>query len=228
MNICLIPARGGSKGVPGKNIKLISGKPLIAWSIEQALDSRCIDEVFVSTDCAEIKEVARQFGAKVPFMRPENISGDTATTESAVMHFITWASQHAVPINNLILIQATSPFRYPGQIDKAMQQFINEQADSMLTVTKTHSFIWKNPAQPKASYDIFNRPRRQDIKTEDQLFVENGSFYITKLSIYEKFQNRLGGKVSMFEMTSEESIEIDNLLDFNIAESFMQYMGLNR
>ena len=220
-----IPARGGSKGVPGKNIKIINGKPLIAWSIEYALTASCIEDVFVSTDCEKIKSIAESYGAKVPFLRPVNISNDTASTESAVMHFIDWSIENDITIDNLVLMQATSPFRYPGQLDKAMAQFTKDKSDSLVTVAKEHRFIWRNKKKPVASYDVFNRPRRQDINTEDDLYFENGSFYITKLENYQRYENRLGGKISMFEMTPEESFEIDELLDFSLVEFMMQQYG---
>ncbi|QUX90614.1 acylneuraminate cytidylyltransferase family protein [Marinomonas sp. A3A] len=226
MNIVFIAARGGSKGVPGKNIKHINGKPLIVWSIEQALLADCVDDVYISTDCEKIREISLEYGAKVPFLRPAEISGDTASTESAVMHFIDWAEKNNLIINNLILMQATSPFRYSRQLDKAMRQFEVERADSLVTVTKTHRFIWKNKAEPTASYDIFNRPRRQDILPKDEIYFENGSFYISNLETYKVYQNRLGGKVTMFEMSPEESFEIDDLLDFKLVEFMMQQHGI--
>lgn len=222
MNTALIPARCKSKGLPGKNIKLINNKPLIAWSIEQALASETIDRVFVSTDCEQIREVALAYGAEVPFLRPEEISGDEATTESAVLHFLQWALEMNVHIDNLILLQPTSPFRYPNQLDKAMKQFVEESADSLVTVTKSHRFTWRKNDQPVPSYDIFNRPRRQDIAVHDETYVETGSFYITKLSIYRQLKNRLGGKISMFEMAVEESFEIDDMFDFNLIEYLMK------
>jgi len=217
-NIAFIPARCGSKGIALKNIKPICGKPLIAWTIEYANKASCVDEVFVSTDCEEVKAIAESFGAKVPFVRPKKISGDKASTESAVLHFLRWLDANFLEVENIILMQATSPFRYPLQLDKAMSQFKRENADSLLTVSKSHRFIWKNLSNPSASYDISNRPRRQDIKSEDEIFLENGSFYISKAEIYKKFENRLGGKISMFQMTPEESIEIDDLFDFHINE----------
>jgi N-acylneuraminate cytidylyltransferase len=226
-NVAFIPARSGSKGVPGKNIKYIHGKPLIAWSIEQALAANCVDDVYVSTDCQQIKAIAEHWGAKVPFMRPPEISGDSATTESAVMHFINWASQNTLSFDYLTLMQATSPFRYSGQLDKAMKQFIREDADSMVTVTKTHRFIWKYPNNPQASYDVFNRPRRQEIRAEDEIYFENGSFYISKIEVYKKYNNRLGGKIAMFEMAPEESFEIDDVLDFELTEFMMKNHGIN-
>ena len=226
MNLAFIPARCGSKGLPGKNIKHLNGKPLISWTIEQALSARCVDDVYVSTDCEEIRRVALNYGAKVPFLRPAEISGDTATTESAVEHFIDWSRKNNLSIDNIILMQATSPFRYSGQIDKAMVQFEDEQADSLVTVTKTHRFIWKNKPEPTASYDILNRPRRQDIAPNDELYFENGSFYISRLKSYERYKNRLGGKVSMFQMTTEESFEIDEMLDFKLVEFIMKQYGM--
>ena len=174
-NVAFIPARCGSKGVPGKNIKSINGKPLIAWSIEYALSAKCVDAVFVSTDCQQIKNIAEEYGAKVPYMRPPEISGDHATTESAVMHFIYWAEKNGLYFDYLTLMQATSPLRHIGQLDKAMSQFIEDAADSMVTVTKTHRFIWKCPKDPLSSYDLFNRPRRQDIKIEDEIYFENSN-----------------------------------------------------
>jgi len=226
MNVAFIPARCGSKGVPGKNIKQINGKPLIAWSIEHALSAECIDVVFVSTDCEEVRKVALDYGAEAPFLRPATISDDTASTESAVLHFLDWAQNNNQHFENLVLLQATSPLRYPGQIDLAMKQFIDENADSLVSVTKSHRFFWKTPEKPIASYDVFNRPRRQDIKKKDEVYFENGSFYITKKTIYKEFENRLGGRISMFNMSPEESFEIDDLFDFKLIEFLMKEYGV--
>ena len=221
--VAFIPARGGSKGIPEKNIKQIQGKPLIAWSIEHALQCPEIDDVYVSTDCSEIRQVALGFGAKSPFLRPVEISGDTATTESAVFHFMEWMkSQGMYNVKNIILIQATSPVRNVDSLSRAIKQFEIDDLDSLVTVCKTHKFFWKNSASPQPSYDIFQRPRRQDIKPEDETYFENGSFYITRKVIYEHKKNRLGGKIGMFEMTAEESFEIDEPIDFIICEEILK------
>jgi N-acylneuraminate cytidylyltransferase len=222
--VAFIPARGGSKGVPGKNIKLINGLPLIVWSIQCALRNKKISEVYVSTDSEEIKEIALSAGAKVPFLRPQNISGDEATTESAVEHFINWSDDNKVNFSHLILMQATSPFRYDESLQGAIEQYENVSADSLLTVCKTDKFFWKNihSSNPVASYDVSNRPRRQDIKEEDQIYFENGSFYITKRELYKALNNRLGGKVSSYEMSHEESFQIDDDMDFDIVELLMK------
>ena len=222
VNIAFIPARGGSKGIPGKNIKIINGKPLIAWSIEYALSADCIDKVYVSTDSEHIRNVALSYGAHTPYLRPNELSTDSATTESAVLHFIDWANQNDVEMDRIVLIQPTSPLRLPGHLDKAMRQFDKERADSLVTVTKTHRFIWKDPGKPSASYDFFNRPRRQDIQKKDEIYFENGSFYISKVEMYQNHGSRLGGSISTYDMTPEESFEIDDPLDFKLIEFLMQ------
>lgn len=220
--IAFIPARGGSKGIPDKNIKNLNGKPLITWSIKSALSCCKIDDVYVSTDSTVIQTIAIEAGAKAPFLRPQSISDDYSTTESAVLHFIEWCEFEGIDFDCLILIQATSPFRYPSSFSKAIMQFENESADSLVTVNKTHKFIWQSPDDPYASYDIYKRPRRQDIKEKDEIYFENGSFYITKMDVYKKHKNRLGGKISMFEMMPEESFEIDDPLDFKVSELLMK------
>ncbi|NOR69676.1 MAG: acylneuraminate cytidylyltransferase family protein [Methylomarinum sp.] len=223
----IIPARGGSKGIPGKNIKEINGKPLISWSIQQALSCKKIKDVYVSTDALDIQNIALKYGAKSPFLRPKELSDDKSSTESAILHFIDWCEKENIKLENIILIQATSPFRYPSSLLTAIQLFESNNADSLVTVTKTHKFIWKNPSNPCASYDLYQRPRRQDIRPEDAIYFENGSFYITKLDVYKNYKNRLGGKIVMHEMSHEESFEIDDLVDFQVTELMMNEYGMS-
>ena len=225
-NVAIIPARAGSKGLLKKNVLPILGKPLIAWSIEHALNSELIDEVYVSTDCEEIKKISEDFGAKVPFLRPSEISTDTASTESAMLHFCDWASKEQVHFENLILLQATSPLRYPDSIDRAIKNFLDGFFDSLVTVTATHRFFWKNLKNPEATYDYLNRPRRQDITKNDIRFIETGSFYITRLRTFLESKNRICGKICMFELSHDESYEIDTHLDFKICELLLEQYNL--
>jgi CMP-N,N'-diacetyllegionaminic acid synthase len=223
INIAFIPVRGGSKGVPGKNIKSLAGKPLLSWTIEQAKNSNFIDDIYVSTDCPKIAKVARESGAKVPFLRPSSISGDTATTESSMSHFCDWAKDNNVSIDNLILLQATSPIRKDGRIDDAIKYFISNTYDSMLSVCLSHRFFWKknNDGTVSSSYDYKKRPRRQDIAVEDQSFMETGSFYISKFEGFISNQNRLFGQVGLYEVPENESYEIDSYIDFKVCEVLM-------
>lgn len=219
--VALIPARGGSKGILNKNTKLIAGKPLIAWSIEQALASKKIDEVFVSTDCDVIASIAKEYGASVPFLRPTNISGDSATTESAMIHFAEWLSSKNIFYDNMLLVQATSPIRHAYSFDDAILNFEVADADSVVTVVPSHRFFWSNPEKPQAGYDFMNRPRRQDISIEDILYMETGSFYITKIKNLLDSGCRLCGKVQMYIMQEEEAYEIDTLVDFIVCEALI-------
>ncbi|MBT4039749.1 MAG: acylneuraminate cytidylyltransferase family protein [Rhodospirillales bacterium] len=222
--LAFIPARGGSKGLPGKNLRVFAGKPLISWSIEQALAAPEIDRVLVSTDDTEIAEVARACGADVPFLRPENLASDTSTTESAMQHaLVHLEKQNSLP-DVIILLQPTSPVRSASSISRAIHEFESTEADSLISVCESHVFIWKNPKNPQASYDVSNRPRRQDIPEDDRIFLENGSIYMTKTDLFQRHNNRLVGKIHMFEMGNLESREIDDAGDFAATEALMACM----
>lgn len=221
----VIPARAGSKGIPNKNIVHVNGLPLVVWSIKQALSSQYINRVIVSTDSEQIASIALDAGAEVPGLRPANIAGDTASTETALLHaYRSWISGDGD--DAIVLLQPTSPLRLSGTIDKAIKHFVSSEADSLFTACENHAFFWKNMNNPEALYDYQNRPRRQDIVGDDRWFRENGSIYITKASILEECNNRLGGKVAMFLMGEDESLEIDSLVELEILDKLMGYRGL--
>ena len=223
MITAFIPARGGSKTVPGKNIKEFAGKPLIVHSIEYALQSKLIEEVVVSTDNSKITKIANSVGARV-INRPEELATDTATTESAIHHYLNKFSKKP---DIVVLLQATSPLRPKGSLDKALTHFTNGGYDSLLSISPTHRFFWRVKVDKTvyAEYDYLNRPRRQDMKPENMRYVENGSLYIFTRDHFEKTKNRLGGKIGYVEWPEEYGMEIDTEVDFQCLEKIFKSLN---
>jgi len=224
--VAIIPARGGSKGIPGKNIIAVAGKALLLHSVDYALSSELIDDVYVSTDSDAIAAVAEQGGARV-IRRPENIAGDTATTESAVAHALHSLDSMGVEADRILLLQATSPFRPEGSLDRILQHFSSGQFDSLLTLSPTHRFFWRLQGQTaSAEYDYMNRPRRQDMKAEDIRYVENGSLYLFTSEHWKRTGNRLGGRIGYYVFEEKYSAEIDSPEDLRYIEELMKAAAL--
>ncbi|GGO73860.1 acylneuraminate cytidylyltransferase family protein [Bowmanella pacifica] len=223
--VAVIPARGGSKGLPGKNTMLLHNKPLVCWSIEQARRSSKIARVLVSTDCPQIAQIAVEAGAEVPELRPSHLASDTASTESVMIHvaqnWLEWQEDLVI-----VLLQPTSPIRLASTLDNAITYFEQQNADSLVSVCESHSFFWTNIQNPKAQYDFMNRPRRQDIQPVERLYRENGSIYLTKLPQLKKAGNRLAGRIAMYCMSEVESWEIDSITDFNIVSQLLKESGI--
>ena len=216
--LAIIPARGGSKGVPGKNIRPVAGKPLIAHTIEQARQSSLVNRVVVSTDSPAIATVAKQYEAEVVW-RPAEISGDTASSESALLHVLDYlAEQEQYTPELIVFLQCTSPVRRPGEIEAAIQTLLDQQADSLLSVVPSHHWVWRinSEGRPDSyNFDYRRRPRRQDRPAE---YDENGSIYVFKPHILRQFNNRLGGKIALYPMDEWSLIDIDTHHDFELCE----------
>lgn len=212
--ISIIPARGGSKGIYKKNLRLLNNRPLVVYSIEQSLQAKLIDETYVSTEDNEIRKVSIENGAKV-IDRPPELANDTTSTESVLLH----ATEYSKNVfDYIVLLQPTSPMRFPRQIDEAIKLILKEDGDSLLSVYQNASFFWNNDGT-SINCNYKNRPRRQDKEWE---FVENGSIYITKKETLLKEKNRLGGKIIMYEMPKWMSFEIDEPFDFELIEYLMK------
>ena len=215
--LAIIPARGGSKGIPRKNLLVLAGKPLIVHTIEHALQARSVDRVVVSTDDPEIAAVSKQYGAEV-IWRPAEISGDTASSESALLHALDFLERtEGYRPALVVFLQCTSPIRHPKDIDQAVQTLLDEDADSLLSVVPFHLFIWRlvdGQGQP-VDYDHRHRPRRQDRQPE---YMENGSIYVFKPWVLRRFNNRLGGKIALYVMDGWSSVDINTLRDFELCE----------
>ena len=218
--IAIIPARGGSKGVPRKNIKQLAGKPLIAYTIETALQSGVIDRVIVSTEDNEIAAIAGKYGAEV-INRPAALATDEAPTEPTLLHVVAYLEEKEnYKADIIVLLQATSPMRKGTHIQEAFNRFLENGCDSMLSVCSTHAFIWKvnEDGAISVNYDFKNRSRRQDAEPQ---YRENGAIYVTAHKILVEEHNRLGGKIGLYVMTEEDSLEIDTMFDFWLCEQVL-------
>ena len=222
--LCVVPARGGSKGVPRKNLRVVGGKPLLVWTLEQALAARPAMDVVVSTDDEEIAAVARAAGALVPFLRPPELARDTTPTEPVVRHAIAAARAADAAPDAVMLLQATSPVRLPGTLSRAVTQLEATGVDSLVGVVPQAPFIWAwgsgdgADAGPTAAYDVTARPRRQDLTPQTLRYRETGSLYLTRTWVYDELDNRIGGRVGLFVMDELEGIDVDTEFDLEVAD----------
>lgn len=227
--IAIIPARGGSKGIPRKNIIDFCGQPLLAWSVRQAQSSKYISQVYVSTDDQEIARVTEQFGGKV-IWRPDELSGDTAKSEDALKHAISEIQNNdQEKIDYVVFLQATSPLREMEDIDNAIEKIILTGADSLFSGADLKDFcIWRrnqDNSLESINYDYKNRGRRQDFGEQ---YVENGSIYIFRPEILFKFNNRLAEKIVISKMEFWKSFEVDEPDDLEFCKNIFKLKGLDK
>jgi len=216
--IAYMPLRGGSRSIPGKNIRALAGRPLFAWALGAALDSGCFSEVWVGTDAEPIRRAVReQFGERVRiFDRHAATCTDEASTESALLEFAP-----ATSFDVLCTIQATSPLTLAADFQSARQLFLQQQADSLLTATRVRRFYWSDGGQA-LNYDPASRPRRQDFAGS---LMENGAFYFTRRSVLEAQRCRLGGRIAIHEMSGDSAVELDELADWPVVERLLRRRG---
>lgn len=219
--IAMVPARGGSVGIPLKNIKSLVGRPLLDWVVRSALDSGVFAEVWVSTDNDEIAAAAEKSGAQV-FRRSAETATSSASSESAMIEF---TEKHG-DFDILCMIQATSPLVMPEDFVKALAEFSARGADSLVTAVRAHRFLWKRDAETgeasAVNYDPLKRPRRQDWGGE---LIENGAFYLTAKALWEGTHCRLGGKMALFEMEEHTLAELDSEVDWEIVSGLCTKHG---
>lgn len=210
----LMPLRGGSKSIADKNIYPLAGRPLFAWSLEQAILSNVFDQLVVATDCATIHAaVVREFGSSVEIVgRSPESATDTASSETIMLEI-----SAALPSTVMALIQATSPLTQAAHFADARTLFENKGLDSLLTAVRCKRFIWSERGAP-LSYEPARRPRRQDYAG---ILIENGAFYYTRTEILEHTQCRLGGRTGIFEMPQDTAIEIDEPEDIAAVERLL-------
>ena len=226
----IIPARGGSKGVPRKNIKLLGKKPLIEYTIHAAKESQLLSDIVVSTDDEEIAIAAEVFGCKPPFVRPTELAQDTSTSIEVVQHALDFFEKQGVFYDAVCLLQPTSPFRENGFIDAAIQQFIAKQSDcliSVLPVPHEYNPHWTFEETPNgllkvATGDVKIIARRQDLP---KAFHRDGSVYITKTAVI-KSGSFFGESVAYRESNPDFYVNIDTMEDWKRAEELIIKLGL--
>jgi len=220
--IAIIPARGGSKGIPKKNIQLLAGKPLISYTIDTAWHSEKITRVIVSTDDHEIAAVSKQYGAEVVW-RPANISGDTASSEAALLHVLEHlkTTEYYQP-DLIIFLQCTSPLTTHEDIDGTIQVLLDEDADSAFTATPFHYFLWRKDQTGEAIAINHNKRRRPMRQEGEPQYIETGAVYAMRTEGFLKAKHRFFGKTVMHITPPERHWEIDEPIDFRVAEVLMQ------
>jgi CMP-N,N'-diacetyllegionaminic acid synthase len=226
--VAIIPARGGSKGLPGKNIKPLAGKPLLGYAIESAKAASLVDRIVVTTDSEAIAKVAKDFGAEVPFLRPSDIADDMATTEATLQHAVRWLDEHGYEADIVVFLTCTAVFRDDAWIDEAVRRLLNDASlDSVFVAYKTHKNYWRKVGDeyvrlaPDIGYG--SRQKREALYREDTP---------TTLAVRAKFireGKRLGPKVDLI-VTDDERITFDihSEFDFWLAEKVIAEWPMSR
>jgi N-acylneuraminate cytidylyltransferase len=214
--VAIIPARGGSKELKGKNIKKLLGHPLIAYSIIAAQRSKYISQVYVSTDNKKIALNAKKYGAKI-IDRPINLATSTASSDLAVLHGIK-SIENQIKFDHVLYLQVTCPLREEKDIDKAIELYLKKKADCLFTSIELHADMWKykkDLVKPyHSSFKFIGNRSNSRINV-----VDNGSFYITNKKLFKKFNRRLAGKkICSYRMKKWTIFDIDNKNDFEIVE----------
>lgn len=222
--LAVIAARGGSKGIPHKNLLDLCGKPLIAWTVEQARAAHGVDVVAVSSDSDNILAAAEAAGA-VGVRRPDDISGDLASSESAWLHALDAIDELMGRFERIVALQATSPIREPADLEQALDIFDREHLDSLLSVCEVEDYFnWRIGASgpEPINYDYRNRRMRQQI---EKRYLENGSFYVLIPSLLREQNNRLGGKIGFHVMERHKMFQIDRPEDVKLCAAIMRSYG---
>lgn len=216
--VAFMPLRGGSKSIPRKNIKLLNGRPLAYWALDAVVKCEDVDRVLVSTDCPLTKNVISEYGSKKVLVigRSEEVSSDTATTESVMLEFA-----RDFVFDDIVLVQATSPLLQSEHVAQGIVKYKREHLDSVVSVVRQKRFIWEVgvPSAIAVNYDPSKRPRRQE---QTGFLVENGAFYITSRSNLMETRCRLSGKIGVVEMPEDTYYELDEPVDWIIVEKLLQ------
>lgn len=216
--VAIIPARGGSKGVPAKNVRRVGGVPLVARAVASARRASLIDDVYVSTDDDSIALVAVEAGARI-VERPLELAGDTASSESALLHALDVIGGADI----LVFIQSTSPFIDPNDLDAAVLRVRDGEADVVFAAARTHGFLWRETEHGARgiNHDESFRLRRQDSEPQ---FLETGAFYVLRVDGFREAGHRFFGRVGIAVVPELTAIDVDTVDDLEIARRLALYI----
>ncbi|MEW6600336.1 MAG: acylneuraminate cytidylyltransferase family protein [Nitrospirota bacterium] len=223
--LCVIPARGGSKGLPGKNIKQLLGKPLIAYTIEQARKSKYIDRVIVSTEDDAIAAVSKTFGAEVPFQRPAELARDDSSMMDVLLHAVKWMEENAgFSFNILVLLHVTTPLRETDDIDRCIELLVDGKADNVFSVAEAYRNPYFNMVEVTGGNEVrlVKEGRFATRQSAPEVYDMNASIYVWWKDTLKTEKGLFLKKTRIYPMPRERSVDIDEPLDFRIAEMLMK------
>lgn len=225
--LAIVPARGGSKGLPGKNIRPLAGKPLIGWTLESAKNSKYLDEIFVSTDSQIIADVAESFGVKVPELRPEELASDTATSASVVLYTIEYFRKQKINFDYILLLEPTSPMRKEDDIDNAIV-LACEHPDKAGVVSLGEVHMEHPSIVKKISEDSIVEPYVEALKVTrrqqlDKAYFPYGVVYLVRTDYFEKNQLFYGKDSLPYIIERWQCYEVDDIYDFTAIEAIFKY-----
>jgi N-acylneuraminate cytidylyltransferase len=223
--VAVIPARGGSKGVPGKNLRRVAGRSLVERAVDACVGAEAIDAVYVSTDDAAIAAAARAAGGQV-VERPAELSGDTASSESALLHALDTLAAEGVDPEVVVFVQCTSPFIDPADLDDAVGRVTDDRADAVFAAVPTYEFLWRAEPDGQASginHDAAYRPRRQD---REPHYRETGAFYVMSVPGFREARHRFFGRTQIVPVAELSAVEIDHDHDLELASALAPALDL--
>ena len=219
--LIVVPARGGSKGVPRKNLRMVGNHPLIGWSIRSGQESNHPRTVVVSTDDDDIAAIATSNGA-LSLKRPAELATDTSQTELTIAHVLD-VIPDAHSYSHIVLLQPTAPIRRVGLVDQAIEKMMHDGSDSLVGVVESSPFIWKgSTTNATPQYDVAQRPMRQSFAASDLSYRETGNIYITTVSAFRNSDCRVSGKTSLFVLNTNEGLDIDTEFDVELADTLLR------
>jgi len=226
--LCIIPARGGSKGLPGKNIKQLLGRPLIAWTIEQAKKSKYIDEIFVSTDDIDIARTSKEYGVDVPFLRPGYLASDSASSVDVVVHVLDYYESKGIYFDIIILLEPTSPLRKENDIDAAIELlFENKSADGLISLGEVHMehpmIVKKINSNGRIEPYIKDVEKISQRQQADKAYFPYGVVYMIKTDVFKLEKAFYTNNIIPYIIERWQNYEIDDIYDFYAIEALMTY-----